>query len=410
MISWSLIQRPPDIYPYFELHGVNVNGLEDRLDEYLAQNGDEPDAALSLRRIAYLDQQLARAGIVPTGRLELPANPTAELLNTLLAQGESVMPNTISTAPTRVRIHSHVTQSRFLHVEDALNIGKLRLWGGNYRRGQGTDSSAFHFLDLADARVIFTALAGGEANFSYKEYKGTPPQKDQPAVSRVMSVAAKGENVYIELKTGPGKLTNTGAITPNGPAVVEVNVAFKLYEARRLAASVLAYLLAWDVLRMMVNQSRQAGISQPVPYLLSPASTDNSDNREEANPIQAADPASVEAARPVPTPRPPHQVVMRRNGDRPVTRKGTAPTVVKPSIDAARQPNDPGKTGNTPIQALDGPGVTTTSPQLAYGDGNHVDLANVAEVQTFQRYVADKKTAPQSRPALQTYYRQLTAA
>jgi len=70
----------------------------------------------------------------------------------------------------------------------------------------------------------------------------------QPAVSRVLSVAVKGENVYVELKSGPGKLTHTGAITPNGPAKVEVNVPFKLYKARRMATAVLAYLHAWDVL------------------------------------------------------------------------------------------------------------------------------------------------------------------
>ena len=40
-------------------------------------------------------------------------------------------------SPTRVRLYSHVTQSHFLHIEDALAIGKLRLFAGNYRKGQG---------------------------------------------------------------------------------------------------------------------------------------------------------------------------------------------------------------------------------------------------------------------------------
>lgn len=140
-----------------------MNGLEDRLYEYLAQHGDEPETALSLRRTADLGQQLTQVGIVPRhsrGRLsQMPANLTAALLKNLLSQGESAMPNATSTSPTRVRIYSHVTQSRFLHVEDALNIGtgKVRLWAGNYRRGQGTNSFTYHFLDLADARVIFAA-------------------------------------------------------------------------------------------------------------------------------------------------------------------------------------------------------------------------------------------------------------
>src|SRR5690606_35624473 len=137
--------------------------------------------------------------------------------------------------------------------------------GGNYRKGEGMDAYANAFVDIADARVIFDALAHGEQGFNHKEYKGTPPQNGNGAVSRVLSIAVKGENVYIELKTGPGKLTNTGAITPNGKPEVEVNVGFKLYEARRMAASVLAYIHAWDVMRMMVNQQM---VSQPTPYLL----------------------------------------------------------------------------------------------------------------------------------------------
>ena len=103
------------------------------------------------------------------------------------------------------------------------------------------ESYAHHFVDLADARIIFSALKNGKPGFNYKEYKGTPPQPGKrPAVSRVLSVAVKGENVYLELKSGPGKLTATGAITPDGQPQVAVNVGFKLYEAQRLAATVLA--------------------------------------------------------------------------------------------------------------------------------------------------------------------------
>ena len=58
----------------------------------------------------------------------------------------------------------------------------------------------------------------------------------------MLSVKVKGQNVYIELKTGDGKLTQAGAITPNGAAKTAVNVTFKLAEARRLGATVLAYI------------------------------------------------------------------------------------------------------------------------------------------------------------------------
>ncbi len=178
------------------------------------------------------------------------------------------------TTPDRVRIFSHITQSKFLHVEDTLVIGKVRLFAGTYQQGQGMSQHAHHFIDMPDARVVFAAIARAEQGYKYTEYKGSPSTHPElrrgdgnGALSRVLSVAIKGMSVYIELKTGSGKLTPTGAITPNGKPDVEVNVSFKLHEARRLAETVLAYMQAWDVLRMLANQQ---GVSTPPSYLLVP--------------------------------------------------------------------------------------------------------------------------------------------
>ena len=114
-----------------------------------------------------------------------------------------------------------------------------------------------------------TALTRAEQGFSHKEYKGTPPQNGRTAVFRVLSIAVKGGNVYIGLKTVPGKLTNMGAITPNGKPEVEVNVDFKLYETRRMAASVLTYIHAWDMMRMLCHHKvvdQKQLVSQPLKY------------------------------------------------------------------------------------------------------------------------------------------------
>ena len=305
------------------------------------------------------------------------------------------MNNQTAPSPTRVRIYSHVTQSRFLHVEDALNIGKIRLFAGNYRKGQGMDSHSHHFVDLADARVIFWALLCGEQGFSHKEYKGTPPQirpeqgrrNGSGAVSRVLSIAIKGDNVYIELKMGPGKLTPTGAITPNGRADVEVNVTFKLHEARRMAATVLAYIQAWDVLRIFAHKQI---VSQPTPYTTS-LSTD----------LLAAT-SALRATTSVENNGTPTMPIKPENGTaeansigksqasmvngRPVTRKD----VVKANGVAAKPAN--GKSGN--------------KRPLQYGCGEMVDGKNLTEVQTFQRYVVERKTAPESKTVLLDYYRQ----
>lgn len=231
----------------------------------------------------------------------------------------------------------------------------------------------------------FGALACGEQNFSYKEYKGTPPQKGKGTVSRVLTVAVKGEDVYVELKSGPGKLTPTGAITPNGPAKVAVNVTFKLYEAQRMATAVLAFLHAWDVLRMMVHKQ---SVGQPASYTLTPLSTSLLG-------ATASEPNGASNG----TAQPKNGQILgngiqpqRDDGvnDRPVTRKSSGQANGK----NAMPPN-----GRSPVKQ-----------PLQYGNGTLADGKNLTEVQTYRRYQADKQSAPASKTALLDFYRQRTQA
>ena len=300
------------------------------------------------------------------------------------------MKDTLPTSPTRVRLYSHVTQTRFLHVEDALDIGKLRIFAGTYRRGQGMTGFLFHFVDLADARVIFRALLGGEQGFSYKEYKGTPPQRKQPAVSRVLSIVVKDDKVYIELKCGPGRLTPTGAIAPDGRPETEVNVGFKLLEVRRLAAEVLAYIHAWDVYRMMtyhgVPDHRQL-VGKPPAYPLSPR-TGETNKSAEAPTTTNGSPTSAGASRPVVD-----EEVAPETGAVDTTAPG------RPATSAVREPDAVAR-ATAIAHALYG-----SEGELRYGNGLTVDARNVAEIQAFQRYVAEKQGPPASKAILQAYYR-----
>jgi len=322
-----------------------------------------------------------------------------------------------------VRIYSHVTQSRFLHVEDALGIGKIRLFAGAYRRGEDSlhrrpaTGLARHFLDIADARIVFGALARAEPDFSYREYKGTPTTTG--AISRVLSVQVKGENVYVELKSGPGKLTPTGAVTPAGKADVEVNVGFKLYEARRMGAAVLAYLRAWDVLQML--EYRDA-VGRPTPYLVVPAtsegpgdgvgpgdggSPEDGDGPENGRGMQvvAAQPTTVTA----------DQAGRRARAG--ITAGVGPEPPAEPGEDARPNGHPPGKAvavahARQTAEELFGPNgdhpPQPASP-LRYRNGSTVDENNSAEVQTFRRFLAEKQSPPASRAALQAYYRQHVA-
>jgi hypothetical protein len=304
----------------------------------------------------------------------------------------------------RVRIYSHMTQSRFLHIEDSLVINKVRLFAGAYRKNKGMSTYANAFVNIADARVIFGALTRGEQGFRHKEYKGTPPRNGRTAVSRVLSIAVKGENVYIELKTGPGKLTNTGAITPHGKATIEVTVSFKLYEARRMAAEVLAYIHAWDVMRMMAHHGMMTrhnvagsenGVSKPPPYTLVSATSASKSVR--------TGPANG-AAKPNGASRPP---VVGNNG-RPVTRKSKPAARANSSPDVnslpRRRRGGRSQSGNAKQNGRSSP------PQvLRYGDGTPVSADNLAECNTYVRYRQAKGAVPPSKRVLQQFYQQQTA-
>ena len=144
----------------------------------------------------------------------------------------------------RYRIYSHITKSRFLHVEDCLDIGKIRLFAGEYRRGQGASATSAHYMDVADARVLLNDLAWGRP-IDYCEFKGT--NGDHPT-SRVLKVKRNGDKVWIRLEAGPGEVVGEGAIKPAGEPNVVVNVPLTIWEARRLAFAVLAHLAAWEVI------------------------------------------------------------------------------------------------------------------------------------------------------------------
>ncbi|MBA3530795.1 MAG: hypothetical protein H0T73_02585, partial [Ardenticatenales bacterium] len=153
----------------------------------------------------------------------------------------------------RVRVISHMTRSAFLHVEDALSIGKLRLFAGSYRKGQGAEALLVHYLDVPDARVVLRALADAVPGYQYREYKGGTLAGGR-AVSRVLTVQAREEKLFVELAHGPGTLTATGAVTPSRVADAAlphetVTVVFSLHQAQRLAEEALAYLGAWDLVR-----------------------------------------------------------------------------------------------------------------------------------------------------------------
>ena len=156
----------------------------------------------------------------------------------------------MSERTARKRLYSHVTRSRFLHLEDALEIGKIRLFAGSYRKGNGASATAFHFLDLEDARVIFSDLAWAKP-VEFTDYKGTD-NGDGPQ-SRVLKVKSKEDKVWLEVANGPGEIVGQGAVKPKGKPDAAISIPLTTWEARKLAHAVLAYVRAWEARHLLAK-------------------------------------------------------------------------------------------------------------------------------------------------------------
>jgi hypothetical protein len=155
--------------------------------------------------------------------------------------------------PERTRIFSHITKTRFIHIEDALANGKkLRFYVGSFERGQGATGTAYAFLDIDDARVIMNDLAWGRA----PDFVGFGGGRDSHnvVISRVLKIERKEEKVWVEVHNGAGEELFEGAIKPKGIPSAEISIPLTTRESRKMAFACLAYLQAWEVTLLLRNK------------------------------------------------------------------------------------------------------------------------------------------------------------
>jgi hypothetical protein len=156
----------------------------------------------------------------------------------------------MSSSTDRVRIFSHITKTRFLHIEDSLRMGKLRFFMGTYERGQGAGATAYAFLDLLDARVILSDMSWGRA-VDFKDFKGGRDASGD-LIARVLKIQTREQKYWIELQNGPGAELGEGIIKPCD-TLTEVSMPLTTFEGRKLAHACLAYIAAWDVFGLQWN-------------------------------------------------------------------------------------------------------------------------------------------------------------
>jgi hypothetical protein len=155
----------------------------------------------------------------------------------------------------RPRIFSHLTRTRFLHIEDSLERGKLRFFIGSFEKGKGSSSTAYAFLDVEDARVIFSDMAWGKP-VEFNDFKGG---RDGSGVliSRVLKIDTKAgmpreaAAVWVEVQNGPGQELGEGAVKPDGLPSSVISIPLKVFEARKMAFACLAYMQAWEAARLV---------------------------------------------------------------------------------------------------------------------------------------------------------------
>ncbi len=75
--------------------------------------------------------------------------------------------------PRNKRILTFTRKTRILHVEDALDIGRLRVEIYRYQRGEGAQANVEHYLAYTGALPLFTDLANGTLSAPYTEQKGS---------------------------------------------------------------------------------------------------------------------------------------------------------------------------------------------------------------------------------------------
>jgi len=156
----------------------------------------------------------------------------------------------------RPRIYSHLTRTRFLHIEDSLERGKLRFFIGSFERGKGSSSMAYAFLDVDDARVVFSDMAWGKP-VEFIDFKGGRDSRFHALISRVLKIDTKAgmpreaSAVWIEVQNGPGQQLGDGAVKPDGLPSLAISIPLTIFEARTLAFACLAYMQAWDVARLV---------------------------------------------------------------------------------------------------------------------------------------------------------------
>ena len=152
-----------------------------------------------------------------------------------------------SYKPANHRIISLRQQRRILHVEDCLDIGKVRLDLYEYNKGDGANAHVDFYLNTDDARVLAAELATGRLVLTNGlELQGGGKNGQVTARTFKVEEADTQNPIRLSMANGPGVLLDSGLIAfKKGSKPTRINILIGRYDAKKFGLALLQHLQAW---------------------------------------------------------------------------------------------------------------------------------------------------------------------
>lgn len=121
---------------------------------------------------------------------------------------------------------------------DSFGIEKVRFQNANYQDKTSIDC----YLDFEEVALLATDAASGrlikelEAGQKTISMGGTKKSKNYNGApeSRIFSLGKSGDKIFINMSRGKGKITETGAIAPDGSPDLKIGVSMPIDKFRSL--------------------------------------------------------------------------------------------------------------------------------------------------------------------------------
>jgi len=181
------------------------------------------------------------------------------------------MTNQPKYKPLFYRIYRRVSTSMIVTVEDALQLGKVRITLTKYEKGKGATATVEHYLDASRAALLAWDLlntpnaantARGDVSLwwnGYSEFKGTRKNGDLEARTFQIELATQSDNpVRLTICNGPGEpVGTTGAIKPKKDAnQTRVSTVLPWLAIREMALAIVMHIQSWAAMTYYERRDR----------------------------------------------------------------------------------------------------------------------------------------------------------